>query len=137
MADPRNLDPNRPNPADPLDPRSPYSDPAADPRIANQTVVSPSGGRGGLIAAGVIAVLLVIALIAFSSGPSTDPGTTAVIPDATEESAPAGDTAAPEAAAPEEPAAPAPEATTPLEEEPAGEAPAAPAPAEDAPAANQ
>ena len=129
MADPRNIDPDR---RDPLDPQiqSPYTDPAADPRVANQTVVQPGGGRGGLIAAGIIAVLLVIALIAFSTGPSTDPGTTAVIPEdgaATTETAPAPE------AAPADDAAPAPEATAPLEEE---TAPAAPA-EEEAPAANQ
>lgn len=128
MADPRNPDPHKADPADidPAAPRSPYSDPAADPRIANQTVVQPSGGRGGLIAAGVIAALLVIALIAFSTGPSTDPGTTAVIPDETTEPA------APSAAPPTE-TAPAPDATTPA---PTEQAPTTP-PAGDAPAANQ
>jgi Meckel syndrome type 1 protein len=48
-----------------------------------------SSGRGGLIAAGIVAALLVIAVIAFTSGTTTDPGTTAVIPDQTEDTAPA------------------------------------------------
>lgn len=126
LSDPR--DPARPTYTDPI-PGAPYRDPAADPRIANQTVVQPSSGRGGLIAAGVIAALLVIALIAFSTGPSTDPGTTAVIPDqTTDEMAPAP---APEAApaAPSEPATPAP--TAPLEQAPSDAAPADEAPAAD------
>lgn len=127
MSDPNNVDPRRVDPGHPDGPRvaphSPYSDPAADPRIVNETVVHNRSGRGGLIAAGIIAALLVIALIAFSSGPGTDPGTTAVIPEQqSEETAPAP---APEAA----PAQPA-EPTTP----PAQEAPAAPT---DEPAANQ
>lgn len=123
MTDPRTPDP-RLDPGHPDGPRvaphSPYSDPAADPRIVNENVVrTGESGRGGLIAAGVIAVLLVIGLIAFSSGPATDPGTTAVIPEQTQEMAPA-----PEAA----PADPAP--AVPLEEAPA-------APADEAPAADQ
>jgi hypothetical protein len=122
MSDPRSYDPR--DPARPGE-RSPYSDPAAEPPVANQTIVQPSGGRGGLIAAAVIAVLLVIALIAFTAGPSTDPGTTAVIPDQTETTAP--DAAAPEAA-PAEPAAPLDDAAPAAPAEPtapAGEAPAA------------
>lgn len=126
MTDPRNTDPRYVDPGHPDAPRvaphSPHTDPAADPRVVNETVVHNSSGRGGLIAAGVIAVLLVIALIAFSSGPATDPGTTAVIPEQIEEMAPAP---APEAA-PAEPTAPA----APLEEAPA-------APADEAPAADQ
>lgn len=129
MSDQNNIDPRRVDPGHPdgprVAPRSPYTDPAADPRVVNETVVHNSNGRGGLIAAGVIAVLLVIALIAFSSGPGTDAGTTAVIPEQqNEQTAPAP---APEAApAPAEEAAPA----APVEEE----APAAPA---DEPAPNQ
>lgn len=125
MSDPRIPDPRHADPAYPHDPASPYRDPAADPRIANQTVVQPSSGRGGLIAAGVIAVLLIVALIAFSTGPSTDPGTTAVIPEQTEEMAPAPDAAPP--------------APAPTEEAPAAPAPmdAAPPPADEAPAADQ
>jgi hypothetical protein len=125
MSDPRTpdpRDPTRPAYTDPI-PGAPYREPVADPRIANQTVVQPSSGRGGLVAAGVIAVLLVIALIAFTTGPSTDPGTTAVIPDqTTEEMAPA-----PEAV----PAAPAPDASAPIEEAPADAAPVDGAPAAD------
>lgn len=123
MNDPRTPDPRdavRPAHADPM-PGAPYRDPAADPRIANQTVVQPSSGRGGLIAAGVIAALLVIAVIAFSTGPSTDPGTTAVIPDQSEEIVPAP---APEAV-PTAPTAPAPDAAAPVEQVPTNEAPAA------------
>ena len=120
MTDPQNPDPRR---ADPNAPPPPFNDPAADPRLNDYQPVPASSGRSGLIAAGVIAVLLVIALIAFSSGPATDPGTTAVIPDQTEETAPAPD-AAPELA----PATP--DATA-----PAGEAPAAPT--DEAPATDQ
>lgn len=92
MSDPRSPDriPD-PRPNDPDTPyvaSSAYSDPAADPRIADRPLPAERG-RGGLIAAGIIAVLLVVALIAFSRGPSTDPGTTAVIPDHSGETAPA------------------------------------------------
>ncbi len=130
MSDQNNIDPRRIDPGHPdgphVAPRSPYTDPAADPRVVNETVVHNRNGRGGLIAAGVIAVLLVIALIAFSSGPGTDADTTAVIPEQqNEETAPAP-APAPEAA-PAEDAAPA----APVEEE----APAAPA--EEQPAPNQ
>jgi hypothetical protein len=94
MADPRSNDPRQyADPTHPDGPRvmphSPYQDPAADPLIANQTVVTPSSGRGGLIAAGVIAVLLVIGLVAFTSQPGTDPSTTAVIPPQSGEVTPA------------------------------------------------
>lgn len=102
--DPRHIDPNYPSQA----PHTPYGDPAADPRISDRPVY-PDRGRGGLIAAGVIAVLLVIALIAFSTGPATDPGTTAVIPDQTEEIAPGGQVA------------PAPDTSAPLDEAPAAD----------------
>jgi Meckel syndrome type 1 protein len=96
------------------------TDPAVDPdaafdpavRRANDPVLSErpmATGRGGLIAAGIVAALLVIAVIAFSSGTNTDPGTTAVIPDQTDTApAPAPD------AAPQPPATPAP-ATPPAE----------------------
>ena len=113
MADPRHNDPRDadlpPLPGHPDAPLS-YRDPAADPRLA--TYEAPrSGGRSGLIAAGIIAALLVIALIAFSTGPATDPGTTAVIPEQQgEEFAPPAMDEAP-AAVPEaevDPAAPAP-----------------------------
>lgn len=131
MSDQNNIDPRRVDPGHPDGPRvtppSPYTDPAADPRVANETVVHNSNGRGGLIAAGVIAVLLVIALIAFSSGPGTDTGTTAVIPDQqTEQTTEPAPAPAPEAA-PAEDAAPA----APAEEE----APAAPT--DEQPAPNQ
>lgn len=102
----------------------PYSDPVADPVLANQTVIrEPSGGRGGFIAAGIIAALLVVALIAFTSGPGTDPATTAVIP------------------AQEDQAVPTPEASpsiAPSEVPPADDTQAAPTPpAPQPPAANQ
>src|SRR5690606_33210100 len=74
MADPRAPDPRN---VDPTAPHAPYSDPAADPLLTDHRPVTRGGSRGGLIAAGVIAVLLVVALIAFSSGTTTDPGTTA------------------------------------------------------------
>lgn len=123
MTDPRIPDPRDPaSPAytDPI-PGAPYREPIADPRIANQTVVQPRSGQGGLIAAGVIAALLVIALIAFSTGPSTDPGNTAAIPEQpVEQTAPAPE------------AAPAPGVTAPMEQ-----APSDAAPADEAPAANQ
>lgn len=125
IQDPRPIDPNYPH-ATP----SPYSDPAADPRLADRPL-APERGRGGLIAAGVIAVLLVIALIAFNTGPNTDPGTTAVIPDQTEtapaptanepSATPAPDTLAPAAPAPVAPSAPQ---TAPAPAEPAAPAPA-------------
>ncbi|MBX9464985.1 MAG: hypothetical protein KL840_18815 [Aquamicrobium sp.] len=130
MSDQNNIDPRRVDPGHPdgprVAPRSPYTDPAADPRIVNETVVHNRNGRGGLIAAGVIAVLLVIALIAFSSGPGTDAGTTAVIPEQTEQTTEPAPAPAPEAA-PAEDTAPA----APVEEE----APAAPA--DEQPAPNQ
>lgn len=123
IPDPRPIDPNYPQ-ATP----SPYSDPAADPRLADRPMAAERG-RGGLIAAGVIAVLLVIAVIAFNTGPNTDPGTTAVIPDQTEtvpapmanEPSSAPDTLAPAAPAPVAPAAPQ---TAPAPAEPAAPAPA-------------
>lgn len=88
MSDPRSPDPRPIDPNTPYIAPSAYSDPAADPRIADRPLPAERG-RGGLIAAGIIAVLLVVALIAFSSGPSTDPGTTAVIPDQSGETTPA------------------------------------------------
>ena len=125
MTDPRSTDPR----LDPNYPRAgaPYSDPAADPLITDRPIPAAERGRGGLIAAGVTAVLLVIALIAFNTVPSTDPGTTAVIPEQSDEApatmdAPSAVPAAPETTAPATPA-PAPEAA------PAPAEPAAPAPA--------
>lgn len=127
MTDPRStdprLDPNVPRPG------APYSDPAADPLI-NDRPIPADRGRGGLIAAGVIAVLLVIALIAFNTGPSTDPGTTAVIPEQSEQApandAPSATPTTPDATAP----APAPATPAPAPEAaPAPSEPAAPAPA--------
>ena len=93
VPDPRHTDPTYPQGSPHMPP--PYGEPGSDPRLSDRPVDSPSG-RGGLIAAGIIAVLLVIALIAFSSGPTTDPGTTAVIPEQSEGMTPA----------PEQPAAP-------------------------------
>ncbi len=127
MAEPTNNDP-RPDPRytdpvydDRLHARPSHADPALDPAVqrVNDPILAErpmaTSGRGGLVAAGVIAVLLVIAVIAFSSGTTTDPGTTAVIPDQTE-TAPAPtapgvtpvEPAAPEAAPvqPTEPATP-------------------------------
>lgn len=96
MAEPTNNDP-RPDPRytdpvydDRLHARPSHADPALDPAVqrVNDPILAErpmaTSGRGGLVAAGVIAVLLVIAVIAFSSGTTTDPGTTAVIPDQTE-----------------------------------------------------
>lgn len=104
MTDPNAPDPRRqgdPRPEDArVSPNAPYSDPAADPRIANPARMRSGGSRTGIIVAGIVAALLVIALIAFSSGPATDSGTTAVIPQQSE-TAPA-----PEAAPGEQPAAP-------------------------------
>lgn len=115
MAEPTKNDP-RPDPRytdpvydDRLHARPSHVDPALDPAVqrVNDPVMAErpmaTSGRGGLIAAGVIAVLLVIAVIAFSSGTTTDPGTTAVIPDQTEQTTPAP--TAPEAV-PAQPAAP-------------------------------
>lgn len=116
MAEPTNNDP-RPDPRytdpvydDRLHARPSHVDPALDPAVqrVNDPIMAErpmaTNGRGGLVAAGVIAVLLVIAVIAFSSGTTTDPGTTAVIPDQTQETAPAP--TAP-GVTPVEPAAPA------------------------------
>lgn len=116
MAEPTKNDP-RPDPRytdpvydDRLEARPPHADPALDPaRRVNDPVMAErpmaTGGRGGLIAAGVIAVLLVIAVIAFGSGTTTDPGTTAVIPDQTE-TAPAPTAPGVTPAEPTDPAAP-------------------------------
>lgn len=126
MTDPRNPDPRHDDPVyeDRLHARPPYTDPAdtlADPALqrANDPLLSdrpmPTSGRSGLVAAGIIAVLLVIAVIAFSSGTVTDPGTTAVIPDQTQDTVPT--TPAPEAA-PVDPA-PQPAPAQPFETTPA------------------
>lgn len=120
MNDPRNPDPRPVDPA--YEARShmqpPHTDPALDPILSDQHVNSTGSGRGGLVAAGVIAVLLVIAVIAFSSGTVTDPGTTAVIPDQTQETMPAPGTQpapAPEVA----PTQPTPSETAPSDTMPA------------------
>lgn len=91
MADPRSPDPRETHPD--FTPQTsmqepPYGDPLREPHLANRPDY-PNRGRTGLIAAGVIAVLLVIALIAFSTGPATDPGTTATIPEQNETMSPA------------------------------------------------
>ena len=127
MTDPRNPDPRQnadPTPPDGprVMPQAPYNEPAADPRVANQTVVHTSRGYGGIIAAGIIAALLVVAVIAFSTQPGTDPGTTAVIPQPDAEAD--GGTVPATEAAPTGEEAPA------IEEEPA-------TPATEAPAADQ
>lgn len=118
MNDPRHTDPRSHDPA-PMDPAaSPYRDPVVEPRVSTQTVVQPSSGSGGLVAAGLIAVLLVVALIAFTSGTTTDPGTTAVIPEQGEEMAPAPE-AAPAAPTETDAAPAAPMGEAPIEETPA------------------
>ena len=134
MADPRSPDPGYPvdpTPSHPnapyTAPHSPYSDPAADPLITHPAAVPPRSGAGGWIAAGVVAALVIIAALAFTSGPGTDPATTAVIPDQTENAVPTpnaspaipGSDAAPEKTQPVAPAAP----------NAAPSAPVAPAPA--------
>lgn len=108
MSDPRTPDPRNSDPAyeDRLHTRPPLADPAADPLKTDPVLADrpiDTRGRGGWIAAGIIAVLLVIAVIAFTSGTTTDPGTTAVIPDQTQQTTP--DTTAPDAA-PAQPDAP-------------------------------
>jgi len=118
MAKPGENDP-RPDPRytdpvydDRLQARPADADPVLDPaaRRVNDPVMAErpmaTGGRGGLIAAGVIAVLLVIAVLAFGSGTMTDPGTTAVIPDQTE-TAPAPTAPGVTPAEPTQPAEPA------------------------------
>lgn len=137
MADPRTPDPRHPDPRhndpvyeDRLHGRPSHTDPLADPAIdpalqrANDPLLADrpiqTSGRGGLVAAGVIAVLVVIAVIAFSSGTTTDPGTTAVIPDQTQETMPQETMPAPETV----PTEPAPETA------PAQPFETAPAPAE-------
>jgi hypothetical protein len=136
MVDPRRNDPHRPDPIDPLDPAADpvYREEAADPRVSHHTVVNTTrsgGDRFGLIAAGVIAVLLVIAVIAFNMGPSsTDPGTTAAVPEAgqTMESAPAPTTGSDDLGA--APAAPLDEGAVPAPETEAAPAEPTPAPAQ-------
>lgn len=94
--DPRYTDPvyddrlhARPSHLD-TEPADPALDPLArvnDPVLADRPMAT--NGRGAWIAAGIVATLLVIAVIAFSSGTATDPGTTAVIPDTMEQTTPA------------------------------------------------
>lgn len=85
MTDPRTPDRSNTDPAyeDRLHKRPPLTDPAADPQYVDPILADQPAnarGRGGMIAAAIIAVLVVIAVIAFSSGTVTDPETTAVIP---------------------------------------------------------
>ena len=118
MAEPTKNDP-RPDPRytdpvydDRLHARPSHTDPALDPAVqrVNDPIMAErpmaTSGRGGLVAAGVIAVLLVIAVLAFGSGTMTDPGTTAVIPDQTE-TAPAPTAPGVTPAEPTQPAEPA------------------------------
>lgn len=116
MADPRSPDPRYPvdpSPSHPdapfTEPHIPYSDPAADPLIATPAATPPRSGAGAWIAAGVVAALVVIAVLAFSSGPGTDSATTAVIPDQTDEAVPTPNAspAIPGSGAASEPASPA------------------------------
>ncbi len=146
IPDPRSDDPLDPAATSRLDPVTGEPRTSAkfdEPRVVNR-VETRSGGSGIMIA-GVVLVLAVIAYFVFAPAsddavapePATtaDPATPA--PEAVEPAPPAADTTAPapEAVAPEAPAAPettAPEAVAP--EAPAEPAPAEPAPAEPAPA---
>lgn len=101
--DPIAVHPDAPN----VMPHEPYSDPAADPQIARQPV-PPRSNIGGLMAVGVIAVLLIIAVIAFGSGPGTDPATTAVIPDQQDQMVPTPSASPAIPSTEVEPSAPAP-----------------------------
>lgn len=115
---------NDPRQRDPLDPRDPAADPTyRDPRIVNQTAVSPGSGRGGLALAAVLAALLVIGFIAFTGNnegvdpnPTASTGTTQEVLPGTEPAAPSADQMQP--AEPASPPAAAPE--QPQEEAPAG-----------------
>jgi len=122
MADPRSPDPRYPvdpSPSHPdapfAAPHTPYSDPAADPLITHPAAVPPRSSAGGWIAAGVVAALVGIAALAFTSGPGTDPATTAVIPDQTDSAVPTpnaspavpGTDVAPEGTTPSAPVTPA------------------------------
>ncbi len=134
---PRDSFPRDPDaePAPGLDPVHPANDPAVerDPAMrgtrSDTTVVQARDNRSSLIFAGVIAALLVVALLFFINWSPTDPQATAPggpavteEPAATTETAPATDTAPPAA----ETTAPAPAGDAAA---PAGEAtePAAPA----------
>ena len=114
-----NNDPRR----DPLDPRDPAADPTyRDPRVVNQTAVTPGSGRGGLALAAVLAALLVIGFIAFTgNNEGVDPNPTASTGDSTEEILPGTEPAAPSAdqMQPAEPANPPAAAPAP-EDNPAG-----------------
>lgn len=114
---------NDPRLRDPLDPRDPAADPAyRDPRVVNQTAVTPGSGRGGLALAAVLAALLVIGFIAFTGNnesvdpnPTASTGTTQEILPGTEPAAPAADQMQPAAPATPPAAAPAPTETAPAE----------------------
>lgn len=144
IPDPRISDPLNPTPLaadsvneDPriagssTDPRYNPANSKPDPRIVNR-VESRSGGSGMLIA-GVVLVLAVIAYFVFAPGnettvaPPTEPAATqpATPPAAEAPVTPAPDAMAP--AAPADPATPAPDSMAPAE--PAAPAPATPAPA--------
>jgi hypothetical protein len=108
-----------PRQRDPLDPRDPAADPDyRDPRVVNQTAVSPGSGRGGLALAAVLAALLVIGFIAFTGNDEgVDPNPTAATGTDTQEVLPGTQPATPDATEPE-PAEPP--AAAPQEQNPAG-----------------
>ena len=114
MSDPRMPDPRNNDPAYEDRPtlRPSYTDPDLDPtgdplRLDPVLEDRPidTRGRSGLIMAGILVALLVIAAIAFSSGTMTDPGTTAVIPEQSQQTTP-DTTAAPEVTPQPTPATP-------------------------------
>lgn len=118
MVDPRRNDPGRPDPLDPADPLAPENQALGMHDPASAVPPAPARDRFTLIAAGVIAVLLVIGIVAFTSGPGTDAETTATIPPAgQEEIVPGAAPADPalEPAAPAQEVDPAPAAEPPLD----------------------
>jgi len=115
---------NDPRQRDPMEPRDPAADPEyRDPRIVNQTAVSPGSGRGGLALAAVLAALLVIGFIAFTgNNEGVDPNPTASTENGTQEILPGTEPSAPSATQtqPAEPATPPAAAPEPQENNPAG-----------------
>lgn len=133
--DPKTTDPIMPSPAGTippeLDPR--FQSANQDARVDNRPIVESRGAGSGVIIAGIVVVLAVIAYFMFAPGTTnapapTEPATTSE--PATPPAAPAPDATAP--AEPATPAAPAPAASAPAE---SATPPAAPAPDATAPAA--
>jgi hypothetical protein len=144
--DPKTNDPVNPMPSPAgtippeLDPR--YQSANQDARVDNRPIVESRGAGSGVIIAGIVVVLAIIAYFMFAPASNVpapaEPATTSE--PATPPAAPAPDATAP--AAPATPAQPAPDASAPAEPAtppaaPAPDATAPAAPAEPAPAAPQ